>query len=102
MSSSELSKEKSPSIELANLRLLSINGVRKTLRINYNSAKRLVEEGKIKSLTIEGKKKVPIFRVHEYLQQETQKNETQLLKKQEVYNQNLDEKIESIISKHRR
>lgn len=102
MSSSELLNEKSPSIDSANLRLLSINGVRKTLRISYSSAKKLIDEGKIKSIMIEGKKKIPIFRIHEFLQNEVQDSNTFSLNKPEVSSQNLNDKIESIILKHRR
>ncbi|MCB0723026.1 MAG: hypothetical protein KDC73_11130 [Ignavibacteriae bacterium] len=102
MSSSELIIEKSPSIEVKDLRLLSINGVRKILQISYSSAKKLIEEGKIKSIMIEGKMKVPIFRIHEFLQNEVPENEAVSINKPEVSSQNLNDKINSIISKHRR
>lgn len=105
MSSVELTERQIPFTEEPAMRLLSINGVKKQLGINYQTAKRLITAGKIKSIMIEGKIKVPVFRLYEYLCEESETNDIYQKSKQEVCNKktgSVNDKIDFIISKHRR
>ena len=53
---------------LNELRLLSINEVRKILGIRYEKTKQLIDEGKIKSIIINGRKKTTIKFINEFLE----------------------------------
>ena len=50
------------------LKLLSINEARKILGIRYEKTKQLIEEGKIKSININGRKKTTIKYINEFLE----------------------------------
>ena len=106
MSSSELTDHKNPFSDETAMRLLSINGVTKQLGINYQTAKKLIICGEIKSITIEGKVKVPLFRLFEYLRDESERQskfrKSKTEDKEKEIKSNINEHISSIISKHRR
>lgn len=53
------------------LRLLSINQARHYLGIRYETLKRLINNGSIGYIEIEGKKKIPYLSLEEYIQQNT-------------------------------
>ena len=55
----------------SDLRLLSINEARKILGIRYEKTKQLIDEGKLKSLTINGRKKTTIKYINEFLELNT-------------------------------
>ena len=56
---------------LNNLRLLSINEARKILGIRYEKTKQLIDEGKIKSININARKKTTIKYINEFLESNT-------------------------------
>ena len=53
------------------LRLLSINEARKILGIRYEITKQLIDEGKIKSINLNGRKKTTIKYINEFLELNT-------------------------------
>ena len=53
------------------LRLLSINQARHYLGIRYETLKKLINNGVIGYIEIEGKKKIPYISLEEYIQQNT-------------------------------
>ena len=53
---------------LNELKLLSINEARKILGIRYEKTKQLIDEGKIKSIIINGRKKTTIKYINEFLE----------------------------------
>ena len=53
------------------LKLLSINEARKILGIRYEITKQLIDEGKIKSINLNGRKKTTIKYINEFLELNT-------------------------------
>jgi len=76
------------------LRLLSINEARLHLGIRYETLKKLINNGSIGYIEIEGKKKIPYLSLEEYIQQNTKQ-------KPQQENSSLESDISSIISKFR-
>lgn len=69
MENRELIKNPSKEEEKS-LRLFSINKVSKKLSIGYESTKKLIENGIIKSVNVNGNFRVPEFRLYEFLESE--------------------------------
>lgn len=76
------------------LRLLSINEARLHLGIRYETLKKLINNGSIGYIEIDGKKKIPYFSLEEYIQQNTKQMP-------QLENSSLESDISSIISKLR-
>lgn len=89
------------SLEEPDRRLLSINEVRQILKINYQKAKKLVLDNRLKSVNIDGKNKVPMFRLDEFLMQETSATHQNEINLDEGSNKSLKDRIDLIIKKHR-
>lgn len=58
------------SVEESKMKLLSIYKVSKKLSIGYDSTKKLIENGIIKSVNVNGKSRVPEFRLYEFIESE--------------------------------
>jgi hypothetical protein len=58
---------RNPNTKYEDLKLLSINQVRTVLGIRFETAKILVNDGKIKFIEINGRKKIPLKNLIEYL-----------------------------------
>ncbi|HMR41373.1 MAG TPA: hypothetical protein PKA90_13185 [Ignavibacteria bacterium] len=51
--------------------LLSINAVSKKLKLGYSKTKELIENGYIESVTVTGRKKVPLCKLDKFINQST-------------------------------
>jgi len=80
------------------LHLLSINEVRKILKLRHSTVNDLVQEGKIKSMKINNRLKVPEFRLQEFIVENTQSDN---LEKKQHNASNLNDQINDLINKRK-
>lgn len=84
--------------ESASYRLLSLNEVRKTLRVSYSTLRELINDGSIGTLRIRNREKVPMIQLKKFIDDNT-------IKKQKVSELKLkthSDKANFIIRKHTR
>jgi len=74
VSSSELTNQTGIQTMESDLRLLSINEARKTLGIRYETMRKLIEDGRIGYIEIEGKKKISLLSLRQYIETNTVQN----------------------------
>lgn len=84
-----------PTIQVGNLRLLSINEARKTLGIRYETMRKLVDDGRIGYIEIEGKKKISLISLHQYIESNTVQNPPKT-------KTNIDSDIDTLFEKFKR
>ncbi|HEY5534182.1 MAG TPA: hypothetical protein VIL99_04475 [Ignavibacteria bacterium] len=84
------------------LRLLSVNGVRKILGIRYETVVQLINNGDIETVVINRKRKVPMLMLRKFINQYS----INLSKKRNIIksydNLEIKNKIQKIIKKHRK
>lgn len=80
------------------LHLLSINEVRKILKLRHSTVNDLVQEGKIKSMKINNRIKVPEFRLQEFIVENSQSDSSE---KMQHHTSNLNDQINNLINKRK-
>ncbi|MBN8568036.1 MAG: helix-turn-helix domain-containing protein [Ignavibacteria bacterium] len=80
------------------LHLLSINEVRKILKLRHSTVNDLVQQGKIKSMKINNRIKVPEFRLQEFIIENSQTNCSE---KMQRHTSNLNDQINDLINKRK-
>lgn len=80
------------------LRLLTINQVRKILHIKHDDMKRLVTSGNVRYVNIEGKIKIPYFELKEFLQNNLIRNKVS----EEKDSHDIKDEIKDMINKYRK
>ena len=81
------------------LKLLSINEARKILGIRYEITKQLIDEGKIKSINLNGRKKTTIKYINEFLELNTNTNNNERRSNNKKTTNNLNSRFNEILER---